>query len=164
MYVVVSLLLGLLFVPITAGFTFFLVGVVINDLGINGSTVIITMLTVGLGGLLSWAALYSGARNSFATKPIAPLSVAISVAIPGVIIGLVWAAWNVQPTLILLACAGAGAWGMYKGAAAGARNAAMSVGIGDLCAHCGYDLSATPAHQVCPECGGTFRFDRARIG
>jgi ABC-type Fe3+-siderophore transport system permease subunit len=30
-------------------------------------------------------------------------------------------------------------------------------GIGDTCANCNYNLSATPDHQPCPECGRMYR-------
>jgi hypothetical protein len=114
--------------------------------------------------LTNAAGLFEGAATAFATKPIAPRSVAIAVTLPPALVAVGSMTSNIVASFVLFLCASAGAYGMFKGAQRGARNASMSVGIGDLCAHCGYDLSATPAHNICPECGGTFRFDRTTIG
>lgn len=163
-YVIIALALGTLFIPIAAGFGFVVAGLILGNLNVGMSHPLVILSAAALGALTSGAGLFEGARNSFAKKPIAPRSVAIAVAIPPALVAVGSMTSNIVASFVLFLCAAAGAYGMYKGAQRGARNASMSVGIGDLCAHCGYDLSATPAHQICPECGGTFRFDRSKIG
>lgn len=41
-----------------------------------------------------------------------------------------------------------------------AYSARFRAGLGNTCAHCHYDLSATAEGAVCPECGGTLRYDK----
>ncbi len=162
-YVVIALALGTLFIPIAAGLGAFLAAMLLSNMNLGGTHPAVLLTAAILGALTSGAGLFEGARNSFAKKPIAPRSVAIAVAVPPALIALGSIFGRFEIAFLITVCAAAGAYGIFKGAQRGARNASMMVGVGDLCAHCGYDLSATPAHQICPECAGTYRFDTSRF-
>jgi hypothetical protein len=61
------------------------------------------------------------------------------------------------PLLLFLAVAAAQALGGYIGCSSSRPKPHRQLGIGHTCANCNYNLSATPDHQPCPECGRMYR-------
>lgn len=111
---------------------------------------------------LSICGAYRGAYGTCRANPVAPLGVSIGLFLGAQIYTVLllangWLVWEGAGTLILGLCfALAGYYGGKRGVRR--RFGLPQLGVGIVCAHCGYDLSATPAHAVCPECGGHYRY------
>lgn len=122
------------------------------------------------GGILSavlfpipYLLMRSASYGTCRRHPTAPTGIALGVVVGFLIVTAfflqVLPRWSL-PVALLAALALALA--AYQGGMRALRESLgqLRAGIGLTCAHCGYDLSATPEHRVCPECGGSMRYER----
>lgn len=139
------------------------------------------MVMLAIGSIFLHAAMSPFLLIGLAILALGPLGIyrasdgtcrATPVAPPGICIGLFIGAMFAIPIgfqlmkpaslaipggIILGACfAVAGYYGSKQGVRR--RFGLPQLGVGIVCAHCGYDVSATPDHAVCPECGGHYRY------
>lgn len=162
-YALIGAILGPAICVAVFGFT--ALAVAIADRATAGSTPLLVGVGV-LAGLFFLAAAFFVLRaSSYGTckrHPTAPAGIAAGIAL-----GLLFvaafvaygAAWRFPAGIALAALFG------FAGYQGGTRALRESLGpsrrgVGNLCAHCGYDLSATAEGLVCPECGGTLRYDK----
>lgn len=109
--------------------------------------------------------VYRASYGTCAISPVAPRGVAIGLG-AGSLLAVLALAGSLSP-LLIPPVAGAVAFSFgYAGFRGGTKGVLHRfglpvVGVGNLCAHCAYDLSGTPEHAVCSECGGLYRYTRA---
>lgn len=137
-------------------------------LGLRVAVPVVMVVAVVLG----FVALYGGAHGTCRRTPIAPGAVVLGL-LAGSMLPLALALW-------LALTQGGEAWWAVLGCVlsvpalvAGAKlggERGLSVnlgkpqlGIGVLCAQCGYDLTGIPDHTRCPECGERMRYPRAGL-
>lgn len=108
-----------------------------------------------------YRAAYGTCRSSPVTQAGTCLGLFLGAQMRGVVAFAGGAPWPVLVggTLLGLCLAAAGWFGGRRGVRH--RFGPPSLGVGAVCAHCGYDLAGSPEHTVCPECGGAYRFASA---
>lgn len=103
--------------------------------------------------------VYRAAYGTCMNRPVAPLGVAIGLA-AGCLLPFASGTPHLDAMVVSLPTFAAfGICALWGGRRGVRRSLGDPVrGVGTLCAHCGYDLSGTPEHTVCSECGGQYRF------
>lgn len=122
--------------------------------------IVVSVVSVPIPYLILRSAAYGTCKR----HPTAPTGIAIGIAM-GIVLAATpaffqWFWFLSVPCAMLVAALFAHAG--YRGGTRALRESMgpMRAGVGDLCAHCGYDLSATAEGAVCPECGGIMRYQR----
>jgi hypothetical protein len=161
---------------IGAFITGFLSGIVVAPLsffigaGLGGLFYFIINLSVGgvffliSTGLAAFIGAVGAARSMGASLRKAPLAFAIGIGIVPLCASPLWLnPSSPGPDFIilppLLALGGALAIGGYYGCTRSQEpETEAQHGVGDTCAACSYDLTATADGNPCPECGGMMRY------
>jgi hypothetical protein len=138
-----------------------LIFVVLLFVGVNDvlAFLIATVLTCVIGYLGA-----SGAgRGNAGFIPKDPLAFAIGTTGLPLLVLTVLIALSPNPAISLisstpfLVLTASIALGGYIGCSSSCPKPHRQLGIGHTCANCNYNLSATPDHQPCPECGRMYR-------
>ncbi|CAG0991150.1 hypothetical protein PHYC_02305 [Phycisphaerales bacterium] len=120
------------------------------------------VVCVPLACMIGYTVVGISARGTCRKSPAGPAGIAAGLIIGSIVIAFFAsnAGTNIYMTLALPLFGLAQALGGYRGALRGLReNLGGPVpGVGSICAHCGYDLSATAGGWKCPECGGELRY------
>jgi len=153
-YAIIGTLIGVLM-----GAVMFTIMLIFARLPITAPGLIIGLLLLSLGPL----GIFRASDGTCRATPVAPRGISIGLSIGAMFaIPLGLQLFRPLPLVIALALAmGTGffAAGYYGGKRGVRRRFGLpQLGVGIVCAHCGYDLSATPNHAVCPECGGQYRY------
>lgn len=82
---------------------------------------------------------------------ITGLSINRHIAKPQFAIQALWTGIGIAMPLVAVLV------GTVRGVRLAMKRRAIRRGIGNVCAHCTYDLSGLPDHTKCPECGGIYR-------
>lgn len=129
-----------------------------------------TPVLIFLTCLIAAFTLHRGSFGTCSRHPAAPLAIAIGLCIGGLCAATI-GFFNkslFEPSMaaaVLLATPAAAA-GAYYGGERGVlrRFGTPQLHIGNLCAKCLYNLSATPSHTPCPECGAQVRYTLEALG
>ncbi|MFA6043481.1 MAG: hypothetical protein WC718_00730 [Phycisphaerales bacterium] len=109
--------------------------------------------------LLVLLGVHHASYGTCVNRPVAPLGVAVGLTV-GSLIPVLPAYQKLDVILVALPIFAALGICAFWGGRRGVRNSLgpPMLGVGSLCAHCGYDLRGTPEHTVCSECGGAYRY------
>jgi hypothetical protein len=159
LHAVVGFLLGVLLTAVLM----LLGGMVVYGAGAGPPGIPRTTIAVAGTGLAAWWLMRHGAFHSCRKHPAGPLGIAIGVLAGGgvVVFSLFIGRTPAALAAVALVAVAAEVYGSYTGGRKGLSHRyalKATQGVGIVCAHCGYDLSATPANWPCPECGGTWRY------
>lgn len=158
---------GLLLTPIlliVSGVASAVVGGAVGAVGVEPfDLVAVAVVFVGCGWLC-FTLIRKGTYKTCKERPGYPTVIAISHMVGAVPFGLLFAgAGATVPGLVSLGFGISQGLAAYLGSRRGARDSVygpVAKGVGRTCAACLYDLSATAEGLVCPECGGTMRYER----
>jgi hypothetical protein len=113
--------------------------------------------------LVSWRGVRSASRHTSSNHPVAPGAVAVGVGVGAALVAAIAFVVARSPgaCLLMLAIGGLHARAAWVGGVEGLaqRFGGRIRGVGTVCADCGYDLSATPMHWPCSECGSEWRYE-----
>lgn len=150
-YSIVGFLIAMLFSPVLLVF-------LIPTLRSSGWL----LVGVPIACLVGFAVVQVAAKGTCRRSPAGPGGIAAGLVLGSIVIAFFTAGSGASISMVLaLPIFGiAQALGGYRGAVRGLReNLGGPVhGVGTICAHCGYDLSATASGWKCPECGGELRY------
>jgi DNA-directed RNA polymerase subunit RPC12/RpoP len=166
---IVGFVLGVLAAPVWGMLSFLVLAMLGALLGFGPLHSDDIIYATPIAMLIGWFALSVGARGTCSKSPVAPLGVAIGLGAGTFVAASPWLGSFVLGVIPLHEGLLVGAFMLvgsvqvvaaYRGGLKGlaARFGKPQVGVGVLCATCGYDLEQTPAHWPCPECGSTLRY------
>jgi len=154
-YAIIGFLIGVFMTPVMSAVAFAPI-----------DSRLLAIATVPLSCLAGGLIVAASARGTCRKSPAAPVAIAIGLfagslmLIPLIASGrLAWVA-ALAPAFGLAQAAGG-----YFGALSGIRTwlGKPTLGVGVVCAHCAYDLDATPENWPCPECGGEWRYPAREV-